>query len=140
MGHSIGCKGRAFWDCTGLPTGCLGEEAEAGKGMDLDALGPSLGKQQDKEIKRGWLLAGWSVLLIMCSAVCPVVLLNSFPVCGSLLHMHVCACACLGLQVEWDQGLEAHVSMMGQHWEHKQVCECVCTLVTGRGCGCCLCV
>jgi len=39
MGHNIGFRGRTFWDCTGLLIGCLREEAEVGKGMDLDSFG-----------------------------------------------------------------------------------------------------
>lgn len=34
----MGCRGRAFGDCTRLNTGCLGEEAKMGKGRDQGGL------------------------------------------------------------------------------------------------------
>jgi len=40
--HTMGCRGRAFGDCTGLTMACLQEEPtarKAGKGMDLHDLG-----------------------------------------------------------------------------------------------------
>lgn len=34
----MGCKRRAFWDCTGL-NGCLGKESKVEQEMDLSDLG-----------------------------------------------------------------------------------------------------
>lgn len=41
MGHSMGCKRRASWNCTRFIMGCLGQESKVGKGRDQGCLGGS---------------------------------------------------------------------------------------------------
>lgn len=36
------CRGRAFWVCTGLMVGCLGEESKVGKRRDFGDLGAKI--------------------------------------------------------------------------------------------------
>ena len=41
VGHVIERRGKAFWDCTGLIMGYLGDQPKEGKGKDLGDLGRS---------------------------------------------------------------------------------------------------
>lgn len=38
VGQNMGCRGREFWDCTRLITGCIREEAKVRKGRDMGDL------------------------------------------------------------------------------------------------------
>lgn len=40
-GHSMGCKGRASWNCTRLIMGCLRKESKVREGRDQGCLGRS---------------------------------------------------------------------------------------------------
>lgn len=48
----VGRRGKAFGDCATLPTGCLGEGWEAGKGQDQGNLGRKKhGRKEEQSIK-----------------------------------------------------------------------------------------
>lgn len=66
----MGCKGRAFDDCTGLTRGYLQEEPKAGTGTDLHDLAKNKNEKTEEQAdKKGQLHARSALGWFTCLAV-----------------------------------------------------------------------
>lgn len=79
VGHVRGCRGSAFWDCTGLIMGYSGEGKEW---IQVIWGGRNMGKIEAYGDRRGQLHVGWSVCwsghaVRLASTVCPAFLSQS---------------------------------------------------------------